>query len=201
LKVTIGLKGTEASEKERVFEFGAISGDFVYARQPGKAAVFTLPKLVYDKFVDADLRDREIFHFDVAQINGIELKGWGAAGFQIKLNFEKKDGAWKALEPAGYMVDPKKIETFLTTLSTTSVKSFLPGMPTPQQGAGDIKVSLDITLKSASGPPITITLAAPTENGAAYFGWTSLLPAASPVFTVDAARLKEFKESSGSFAK
>jgi hypothetical protein len=201
LKVVIGLKGTEASDKERVFEFGAISGDYVYARQPGKVAIFTLPKLVYDKFVDADLRDREIFHFDVAQINGIELKGWGAAGFQIKLNFEKKDGAWKALEPAGYMADPRKIETFLNTLSATSVKSFQPGMPTPQQGAGDIKVSLDITLKSASGPPITITLAAPTENGTAYFGWTSLLPPASPVFTVDANRLKEYKESSGSFAK
>jgi hypothetical protein len=201
LKVVIGLKGTDALDKERVFEFGAISGDYVYARQPGKAAVFTLPKLVYDKFADADLRDREIFHFDVAQINAVELKGWGAAGFQIKLSFEKKDGTWKALEPAGFMVDPRKVENFLGTLSTTSVKSFQAGMPTPQQGAGDIKVSLDITLKSASGPPITITLAAPTDNNSSYFGWTSLLPAASPVFTVDASRFKEYKESSGSFAK
>lgn len=201
LKVVVTLKGTDPADKERIYEFGVVTGDSVYARQAGKAAVFTLPKFVYDKFAEADLRDKEIFHFDAAQVNGLELKGWGNAGFQIVLNFEKKDGNWTAVAPPGFMADPRKIDKFLSTLSTTSVKSFLPGQPAPQQGAGNVKVTLEITLKMASGPPITITLGEPTSDNTAYFGWTSLLPKESPVFTVDSARFKEYKESSGAFAK
>ena len=44
------------------------------ARPP---AVFTVPKLVFDRFAAADLRDRNIFRFDPAQVTAIELKGWG----------------------------------------------------------------------------------------------------------------------------
>ncbi|HEV3439320.1 MAG TPA: DUF4340 domain-containing protein, partial [Gemmata sp.] len=203
LKVVIGLKGTDAADKERVFEFGAITGDFVYARQTGKAAVFTLPKFVFDKFAEADLRDRAIFQFDPAMITAIELKGWGTAGFVTDLHFEKnKEGVWIVTKsPGQYTVDPKKIEAFLAVLNTTNVKAFLPGAPTAEQGFGDVKVSLIIVLKTAAGPLISLNLGASADGGASYYGWTSILPQTAPVFTVDAARFKVYKESSGVFAK
>jgi len=203
LKVVIGLKGTDAADKERVYEFGAITGDFVYARQTGKAAVFTLPKFVFDKFVEADLRDRAIFQFDPAKITAIEFKGWGTAGFVTDLHFEKnKEGVWTVTKsPGPYSVDPKKIETFLAVLNTTNVKTFLTGAPTAEQGFGDVKVSLIIVLKTAAGPLISLNLGASADAGASYYGWTSILPQTAPVFTVDAARFKVYKESSGVFAK
>jgi hypothetical protein len=203
LKVVIGLKETDAADKERVFEFGAITGDFVYARQTGKAAVFTLPKFVFDQFAEADLRDRSIFQFDPAKITAIEFKGWGAAGFVTDLHFEKnKEGVWAVTKsPGPYTVDPKKIETFLTVLNTTNVKAFLPGVPTVEQGFGDVKVSLIIVLTTAAGPLISLNLGASTDGGSSYYGWTSILPQTAPVFTVDADRFKMYKESSGVFAK
>lgn len=203
LKVVIGLKGTDEAEKERVYEFGSITGDFVYARQAGKAAVFTLPKFVYDKFADADLRDRALFQFDVSKVTGIEFKGWkGTAGFVTELNFEKKDGVWTVTKsPGPYMVDPKKIDTFLDVLKTTQVKNFLTGGQTPEQGFGDDKVALVINVKTATGLLFTLTLGAPADGGASYFATTSLLPQTAPVCTVDAARFKVYKENSGVLAK
>ena len=112
LKVVIGLKGTEAADKERVYEFGAITGDFVYARQTGKAAVFTLPKFVFDKFAEADLRDRAIFQFDLAKISGIEFQGWkGMTGIVTELNFEKnKEGTWTVKSPGAIRSIRRKLK-------------------------------------------------------------------------------------------
>ena len=203
LKVVIGLQGTEPTEKERVYEFGVTSGDSVYARQAGKQAVFLLPKFLVDKLVNADLRDRSIFQFDAAQITGLEFEGWkGITGTRTKLKFEKsKDGTWKAIEPASYMVDPKKIEDFLNTLKGTNVTKFLPGSPSLEQGFGDEKIQLVIVLSTAAGPLISLNIGGPAEEGKAYYMWTSILPQTAPVFLVDAARFKMYKESPGVFAK
>jgi hypothetical protein len=204
MKVTIGLKTADPADKERVYLFGKETADpnYVYAQQAGRAAVFTVPKLVFDRFAHADLRDRAIFRFDPASIAGIEIKGWGKTGLVFELHAEKNtDGVWVPSKPKEFALDPAKVNAFLTLLSKTTVKSFVPGPQTPEQGFGNEKEYLHILLKPANGGPIAIQLGNPTPDGQAYYGWTSVLPPGSQVFTVDAAPLKPYKESYGAFAK
>lgn len=207
LKVTIGLKDAPVDDHERIYEFGNPTADpgFVYARQVGKTAVFTVPRLVYDKFATPDLRDRHIFHFDVAKVTGVEFKGWGKAGFVAEFHFVKnKDGAWVIQSPptpASYMLDPAKLTAFLDLLSKTQVKSFVPGQALPEHGFGNEKEYLQITLKGAGGPLLVLTLGSLTPDGQAYYGWTTSLPQTAPLYTVEAAPLKKYKESSGAFAR
>jgi hypothetical protein len=202
LKVVVGLKGTEAAEQERVWEFGNVSGDVVYARQPGRAAVFTLPKAVFDIFTNTDLRDRAIFKFDPVAITGLEFQGWKKeTGTLTTLKFEKKDGTWKATEPATYNVDPLKVDDFVRMLRSTSVKLFLPGQPVPGFGLSDDNVKLVITLKTAAGPLMTLVLGELVDNGQTYYLQDSQLPPSDPLATLDAARFKMYKDKPGVFAK
>src|SRR5262249_10889949 len=147
------------TDKQREYEFGKETADpnHVYARQVGKAAVFTVPRLVYDKFATPDLRDRTIFRFDPAQVTEIRFRGWGKSGFETILQFEKnKDGVWVIKSPptpATYMLDPNKVNAFLTTLSKTPVKSILPSKDQlPEHGFADPKHFLEISLTMAKGP-------------------------------------------------
>jgi len=205
LKVVIGLK-TEA-DKERIYEFGTPTKDpnLVHARQPGKAAVFTLPRLVHDTFAAPDLRDRQIFRFDLASVTGVELKGWGKSGKVTELHAEKnKDGVWVTKSPptpAGFDLDPAKLTTFLDLLSKTRVKSFVPGAATDEHGFGNEKEYLHITLKSATGPILVINLGAQTPDGQAFYGWTTSLPQTAPLYTVDAATFRKYKDALSAFGR
>jgi hypothetical protein len=205
LKVAIGLPGTDPKDKEITYEFGKETPDpnLVYARQTGRAAVFTVPRAIFDKLKDADLRDRAIFQFDPAQITGVEFKGWkDKTGFLVDLNVEKnKDGVLvMAKGPPDFTLDPAKVSAFLATLNKTPVKEFLPGVPKAEQGFGDDR-SLIIVLKTSAGPLISLNLGAPANDGASYYGWTSILPQTAPVFTVEAATLKAYKDSPKAFSR
>lgn len=205
LKVTIGLK-TDA-DKERVYEFGSPTADpnFVHARQVGKSAVFTVPSLVHDTFAKPDLRDRRLFRFDVASVTGVEFKGWGQSGKIAELHAEKnKDGIWVTKSPptpAGFVLDPARLTAFLDLLGKTRVKSFVPGTALPEHGFGDEKGYLQVTLKSATGPILVLNLGAPTPDGQSYFGWTTSLPQSAPLYSVDAAPFKQYKESISAFGR
>lgn len=204
LKVVVGLQ-PGAADKERVYEFGADASDpnFVYARVAGKAAVFTLPRLVFDRLVNPDLRDRVVFRaVPTGAVNKVELRGWGDAGFVTELTFEKnKDGAWQATKaPAGYVVDPAKVNAFLELLTRERAKSFEKGAPEGKHGFGDPKHALQVTLHWPGGA-IPLTLGASPDNGATYYGWSGWLPQSDPVFTFDAALFKPFKDKPGGFAK
>lgn len=204
LRVAVGLNTTDPADKERVYLFGKDTADpnYVYAQQAGRAAVFTVPRLVFDRFTTSDLRDRTLFRFDPASITGIEFKGWGKTGVVFTLNVEKnKDGVWVATQPKEFALDPAKVTAFLDLLTRTRAKAFLPGSPTPEQGFGDPKESLIVTLKTAAGPLIALNLGASADGGTAYYGWTSILPQSAPVFTVEAAPFKTYKESFGAFAR
>jgi hypothetical protein len=205
LKVTIGLKTD--TDKERVYEFGNPSPDpnFVYARQAGKPAVFTVPRLVYDKFAAPDLRDRHLFRFDVAQVTGLELKGWGKAGKVTELHVVKnKDGEWVTQSPptpAGFALDPAKVTAFLNTLSRTPVKSYLPGPTTLEQGFSDEKEYLLITVRIKDHPGIAMNLGGPTPDKQAYYGWTSILPQTAPAYTLPAEPFRKYKDGPQAFAR
>jgi hypothetical protein len=209
LKITIDLKGTD--DKERVYEFGSPTADpnFVYTRQVGKAIVFTVPRLVYDKFAAPELRDKAILSdpaFDPATITAIDLKGWkDKFGSDAELHLEKKDGTWIATKSPmpNFMPSPEKINAFLTGLKKLRVKSFVSGGVKPEHGFGGDKPYLGISLKTKQGPLINLNVGALTgESDKAYFLNSSWgLPPASPVCTVDAGPFKAIKEGPGAFAR
>ncbi|VTR99425.1 : DUF4340: DUF4340: DUF4340: DUF4340 [Gemmata massiliana] len=214
LKIVIGLR-PDSPDKERVYEFGKDTADpnFVYARVAGKTAVFTLPRLVLDKFVNPDLRDRLVFRgVNAAAVNKVVLQGWGnlLGNTPITLSLEKnKDGVW-VIPPAapgappnapnGFMVDPAKVSAFVDLVVKSPVKSFVSGKPEAKHGFANPNEFLDVRFEWAGGNA-TFRLGASPDNGATYYGETSLLPPSDPVFIIDGALLKPFKERPGGFAK
>lgn len=202
LKIVVGLR--DSLDKERVYEFGkAADASYVYARVAGKSVVFTLPRLVFDRFVDPDLRDRVVFRgVPATSVNKVELRGWGDAGFVTELTFEKsKEGGWLVTKaPAGYQVDPAKLNAFLDLLTRERVKSFEKGGQDAKHGFADPKTALQVTLHWPGGA-VALNLGASPDNGATYYGWSSWLPQTEPVFTFDGAQLKPFKDKPGGFAK
>ena len=190
LKVTIGLKDAPPTDKERVYEFGKETSDsgFVYAREMGRPAVFTVPKLVYERFASPDLRDRAIFSdpaYDPATITVIEFKGWkDKFGGDAELHLERKDGNWVATKSptAGFVPSPDKINAFLTGLKKLQIKSFVAGGVVPEHGFGGDKPYLGIILKTKSGPLIALNVGSLTDENRSYFLNSSWgLPATSPV--------------------
>jgi len=203
LKVVVHLQSGE--DKERTYEFGKATADpgYVFARQAGKAIVFTLPKLVMDRFLSSDLRDKSLLQFDATQVVSVQLKGWGKAGFLTELHFTKnKDGAWVAQSPptpAGYMLDSSKLQAFLDMLSKTKVKAFLDGASKPEYGLENDKEYLIISLKFTDGTERVLKLGAAADGGAALYAWTSL--GGGQLLTLDASPFKPYKDSPGSLAR
>jgi hypothetical protein len=214
LKVTVGLDSGpppigEKKDKpadDRVWWFGNETEDkqFVYAKQEGRSAVFTVRKLTVEKFATADLRDRTVVRFDKTKAKKIALKGWkDKTGFEVELIFEKnKDGAWAVVKsPGAYMLDPAKVDRFLDSVNGLRAKAFIPGGPKPEQkltaGDGGLEVKIDVE----GGAGIVLFIGAATDSDASYFLQTSTLPANENIVTVLIDTFKAFKDNSGSFAK
>jgi hypothetical protein len=205
LKATIALPSDPKAPKNIVFEFGkdATDPDHVYARVEGRAAVFTLGRVVLDKLVNVDLRDRAVFRdVPAAQVNMLEVTGWGG----ITLKFEKNAaGVWESKPPTppAFMVDPAKVNAFLTQLTQARVKTFEKGEPEQKHGFGDPKVSLQVTLAWPGGRT-SLNIAASPDGGASYFCWSEdlhKLDKNNPICTLDSTPFKPYKDGSGSFAK
>ena len=81
------------------------------------------------------------------------------------------------------------------------MKAFVPGTPKGEHGFGDPKQSLGVTVRMQGGLALAINLGAPADGGQSYYGWSSWLPQTDPVFTVDAAPLRAYKESPGALAR
>ena len=203
LKVVVHLESGE--DKERTYEFGKTTADpgYVFARQTGKAIVFTLPKLVMDRFLTSDLRDKSLLQFDTNQVVGVQLKGWGKAGFLTELHFTKnKEGTWTTQTPPtppGYMLDPSKLQAFLDLLSKTKVKAFLNGVSKPEYGLENDKEYLIITLKFTEGTDRILKLGAIADGDTTLYAWTSL--GGGQLLTLDASPFKPYKDSPGSLAR
>lgn len=209
LKVMIGF-GPESGAPaipERGFEFGKDTADpdKVYARVVGKKAVFTIQRRALDRCTDPGLRDRAVFRaVDAPAVNKVELKGWGdLTGTPQELVFEKnKDGVWAVTKStlAGFAVDPAKVTAFVDVAVRTRARSFEQGAMAPKHGFGDPKQNLAVTLRWPAGA-VSFNLGASPDGGTTYYGWSAWLPATDPVFTLDAAPFKPFKDKPGGFAK
>jgi hypothetical protein len=200
LKAVVEVPGAAGGKpRQIVYEFGKDTPDpaFVYARAEGRPAVFTLGRTVFDKLANADLRDRAVFHGVPAdKVNEVEVTGWGGVALKFQKN---KDGAWAA-QPPTFSVDPAKVSAFLSLVGRTRAKAFEKGPPKPEQGFADPKQNLQATLKWPGGA-VTLKIGAPADGGQSFYAWSSTLPQSDPVFTVDAAPFKPYKEGPGGFAK
>jgi hypothetical protein len=214
LKVTVGLDAGPApaagdkekeKDKERVYYFGNETDDkqFVYARQEGKAAVFTVRKLTADKFATADLRDKTVVRFDKSKVKKLSFKGWKEkTGFEVELIFEKKDGNWTVSKsPGAYMLDPAKVDKFLDAANNLRAKSFIPGPAKPEQKLTPADGALQVFVELEGAPLFTFTVGGPTDGDASYFLQTSLLPANENIVTVVSDVFKPYKDNSAAFAK
>jgi hypothetical protein len=197
LKVVVGLLGPE-----RVYEFGKDAPDpaFVYARIGGRAAVFTLPRALFEQLLTPDLRDRLIFRdVPAAKVSTVEVTGWGGVG----LKFEKNAaGVWESKDPTPktFAVDPAKVTAFVDLIARTRVKAFEKGGVKGEYGFGDPQQNLQVKL-SWPGGAVAVNVAASPDNGGTYYCWTSYLDQKEPVFTIDGAPFKDYKAGPGGFAK
>lgn len=214
LKVTVGLEtpappmGTPpppAGDHERVYFLGnaTADGNSVYARQEGKAAVFTVPKLIFDKFSAADLRDKTVVRFDKAKVKKVSLRGWkdqtGLNNFELV--FERKGGAWAvAKSPGKYDLDPAKVDRFLDAVNGLRAKAFVGG-PKPEQKLVPEDGGLQVGIEQDGAPGVTLFVGAPTDGDASVFVQTSTLPAGENVVTAVADVFKPYKAGPGAFAK
>jgi hypothetical protein len=203
LKAVVDVPGAPGGKPNQlVFEFGKDTPDagFVYARLGGKPAVFTLGRTALDKIAGADLRDRAVFRDVPAdKVNEVELTGWGG----VTLKFQKnKDGVWTSQPPTPptFNVDPAKVSAFVSLLGRTRAKSLEKGPPTAANGFGDPKQNLQVVLRWPGGA-ISLNVGASPDGGQTYYGSSAWLPQTDPVFTVDAAPFKPYKEGPSAFAK
>ncbi len=73
--------------------------------------MFKLGKVVYERLVKADLRDRVVFRFDPSQVTTIEFRGWQNLGLgEQKMKLVKNaSGGWDATvndKPVSFALDP-----------------------------------------------------------------------------------------------
>ena len=207
IRVEVGLAdAANPSVKAQMYEFGNDAADgLIYARQGGKSAVFLVPKLNAEKFAALDLRDRTVARFDPAQVSSVRLRGWQATiGFVTVLEFERSGAGWAAKSPptpAGYALDPNKVNEFLTMLNGLRVKDFVAGGQKPEHGFPPEMQGLEINLTFQGAPAALINIAGPTEGGAAYFAFSTYQPAGTQEFTIASDRMKPYKERPAVFAK
>ena len=212
LKVTVDLPPDAVGAKQVVFEFGKDTSDpeKVYARQIGRAVIFTLPKADMNRLAAPDLRDRVVFRdVPAARVNVVEVTGWGG----IAVKFEKNvAGVWESKPPTPGMfkLDPQRVAAFVELIAKTEAKTFEKGSPDPvKHGFGDPKKTIDVTLRWAADPAtmsaggdVRLVVGGGTDpTEASYFVWSARLPADGAVFTADSLLLKAYKDGSAAFAK
>jgi hypothetical protein len=192
------------ADKERVYDLGKDTpdGTHVYARQQGRAAVFTVPKEVFNRFANADLRDKTVVRFDRAKVKGLKLRGWfSTTGAVTTLEFERKGSDWVAKTPKDFNLDPTKVNMFVGLLDGLRAKAFVTGAQKPEYGFPPEQQGLEITVELEGAPGVVVNIAAPADGGPSYYGWTSDPLAGGSLFTVPAELFKAYKEKPAAFAK
>lgn len=202
------------ADKERVYYFGndAEPNGPVFARVGGKESVFTVPRLIFDRLANPDLRDKTVAKFERSKVQKVRIEGWYELNRQkTTLTFDRKGGVWTA--EGGFPVDPVKVDQFLAALDGLRAKAFVPGPPQPAQRfpvapepnqpaqAPDQYQGLQVTVELEGGKQVALNIGGPADGGAAYYVWSGSLPPNEQVVTVDAGPLKPFKERPAAFAR
>ncbi|MBN9518011.1 DUF4340 domain-containing protein [bacterium] len=207
LKVVVGLDAA-APGNERVYYLGNENPDdksTVFARVEGRPVVFTVPKFVYDRFAGADLRDRTLVRFDPAKLVGVRIRGWREAtgGEMLVREFRKQGGTWTAVVPAGFSLDPGKVNEFVAAVQGLRVKDFRTGAPHPDHRFPPEQSGFEVTLDFDGADDIVLNIAAEVDGGTARIAKVDTLstPPRTQLVTVIPEALRAFRESAKSFAR
>ena len=212
MTVAVGLgaapPGTPPPDKpgERVYRFGTdtADGQHVHARIDDGRLVFTVPKSLFDKFATADLRDKTLVRFDPAAVKVVKLRGWTEVIGQMQVRqFERTAGGWKAVDPAGYNVDPAKVEQFLKDLLALRVKEFRSGPETPDYRFAPEQSGFEVTLDQDGADDLVLIVGAEVDNKASRAAKLMILSTPQRVIigTVPPDALKAYRDSPGAFLK
>ncbi len=196
-KLTVAFD--DEKEPVRTYEFGAEAEDknLVYLRTNQKASVTALPKGIFERFLNDDLRDRLICTIDKSKIKAVALHGWKQALKKPTMyRFERTADSWKLTEPAEEKraVDPAKMEILLSALTAPRAVALIAGGFKPEMGFDiqNAENSLEVHMTMEDKTVISWHFARETDGGANYYGWTSARK--DDVFTISSAVLRQFKE-------
>lgn len=187
LKAAVGLK-----EGEIGFEFGNETEDklYAYARQTGKPVVFTVPKVIADRLLSDDLRDRTIYRIDPDKATGLKIRGWkGPAGVQT-LEFAKAGADWSAKAPAGFALDTVKLGALLAALAAPRADEYLgPGKVEYGLSVDQNPDAVELTIQfPAPTPAVTLVLGGKTPDGGRVYAASSAIPGEAVSFDPSAIR-------------
>lgn len=170
-RLRVAVRVSQDDSKAVSYDIGNETDDKqnVYVRQTGRSAVFTLNRLVADRLIGDDLRDRNLYRHTPAQIAGLKIRGWkGLFGVVQTYEFEKQGGTWVAKTPPtpdGFRPDSLKIEALVNQIASPRSKNFL-GEVRNEYGLNPAENndSLEFTLSLTSGETVTLTLGVPLTN-------------------------------------
>src|SRR5205807_10158930 len=99
--------------------------------------------------LQAELRDKTLFTFDVDKVRSLRLSGWkNVVGSVQTLDMERKSTtSWIAKSPPGYEIEPSAAESFLHTLASLHTTKFLKGPPKPEYGLDPAKNTSLLTIE------------------------------------------------------
>ncbi len=204
LKLTVAFDSDK--EPERTYTFGNATDDpsLIHLQVNFKPVITAIPKAIFDRFQNEDLRDRLICTIDEKKIKAVSLIGWKQALKKpTKYRFERTGDTWKLTEPADEKrsADPAKVEILLAALTAPRAVALIAGGFKPEMGFDLEKAenSLEVHMEMEDKSVISWHFARETDGGANYYGWTSARK--DDVFTISAAVLKQFKEKPDSLLK
>ncbi|MCP4677020.1 MAG: DUF4340 domain-containing protein [Deltaproteobacteria bacterium] len=127
-KVTLALAGDEAGIELHLF--GEPGGDTEKLRRSGEPAVLTFPKgLIKQARPDAlAFRDRQITNGDKNDVEALSING------AVSQKVEKKDGAWKVIEPVQIAADGTASRKLAELVADLKVARFASAKALPEQG-------------------------------------------------------------------
>ncbi len=218
MKVTVGLdtgaepkddKKDAAAKKDeqRVYWFGTDTADgkSVHVRQGDSKVVFTVPKSLFDKFANADLRDKTLVRFDPLKVERVKVRGWTeATGQMLVREFKREGSGWTAIEPKGYNVDPAKVEQFLKDIQSLRAKTFRTDPEHPDHRFPPEQSGFEITLDMAEGlEDVILNIAAEVDNLASRMAKVHFVaaPPRTILVTVPPDALKSYRDNAAAFAK
>lgn len=152
--VRIKVKSDTAKETELLIGKDSAVDGKVYARVQGSSDVYVIPNTLRSLItkVPDDFRDKKLSDATPQQIQKFAVK---TADGEIEA--ERKGSHWEILKPLKARGADQKINDMLASVLNAIVAQFLPESPTPEQGLGEPRGTLTMTVEGMK-EPITLKI-------------------------------------------
>lgn len=205
LQATVTL--ADEKVKERVYQFGAETDDKanVYAKLSDSDLVFGVRKDSLDVFLQSELIDPTVFHFDLSKVNGLKLTGWKDSSVNDQpqtLDLERRSANnWSVRGNDKYKLSVSSAESLLMLLADLRAEKFVvyktgpkPEMKlSPAEGGLQIEIGIE-----GEKDPITLTIGAQAEGNKSYYAMTNRSP--GDVFLIPKDKFEKFKTKPSVFS-